>query len=415
VNDNNINEEWFAQHQRQPDMPSADEAWSDMHAKLDKEMPVDNVIVETGKGKVLPEYILYLIVVLLLLLNIKHTNESLNTKQANTPVTESLPVNASAKKQKQVSGLGNAIPPLVATEIKGNNSKHKEKLQLRSTIHYELQAEHTSITKKDNSAVEESKPIIYDTVESTADKGLAIADNDKTNTQKSKLATMHPTDSSQNNDDEDEEKLLVQAGLQWTVPIPIAGTSNYFAGPSGKNQPWRMLLPGAWVSVQADKNILMAEVNPFEAASFNPKAFYSNKEADSLMVLETSKSITKVFGISGAVSFQHNIAGNWWAGAGLQVNFWSKGLAVLTVNEHNGATNTTSSSSHLYELSKEDWQYFSKMQLYPHLQFMYRTNSYQTGLRTGITFTSLAQDAGAKNLGFAELFFRLPLISNGKK
>jgi hypothetical protein len=267
-------------------------------------------------------------------------------------------------------------------------------------------------TQKKDDIAAERETVVQDTVALSANNEVAVLYNKKPDIQKQQSNAVHSIDSLQNKEEENEEQLLVQAGLQWNLRIPVAGTSNYFTSPSGDDQAWRILLPGAWVSIKADKNILMAEVNPFAAASFNPKPFYNNKElTDSLSILETFKSITKVFGVSGAISFQHNITSNWWAGAGLQANFWRKGVAVLIVNEHNGATNISSSTSKLYVLSKDDWQYFSKMQLYPHLQLMYRTKSYQAGLRTGITFTSLAQDAGAKNLVFTELVFRLPLIN----
>lgn len=409
MNDNNINEEWLKQHQWQSDMPSPDMAWSDMLAKLDEEMPADHA---SGKGKYPRNHALYLVVLMLLLMNIKHTNEGFNTQEAKHSAIESM--SAIANKQRQIPISGNETIAQAEVQIKDTKPTNlQQPLGHRTNHRHILPA--VQAYPPNNTAIEQRKPVIHDTVEPPANPEFTVENNNATSIQKSKSLNPHPTDSSQGKDEDDEEKLLVQAGLQWTLPIPVAGTSNYFAGTSGTDQPWRVLLPGAWVSIKADKTILMAKVNPFTAASFNPKSFYSNKEVDSTSVLETFKSITKVFGVSGAISFQHNITGNWWAGAGLQANFWRKWVAVLITNEHNGATNTSSSSSKSYVLSKEDWQYFSKMQLYPHLQLMYRTNSYQVGLRSGVTFTSLAQDEGAKNLVFTELFFRLPLISNNKK
>jgi len=417
VNDNNINEEWLDEHQWQPGMPSPDAAWNDMLAKLDKEMPVASTLSKEDNKRVSRNHALYLALLLLLFMNIKHTNENIKTQQANTQTKEAIAVNTGTNGQKQVPVLNNKSSVITSAEIIGDSLKSKQVLQVHKTHNnrHVFEAGRIAVTTNNNTSTEHRTPILYDTFDAGANDENALLNNKEPGIQKSKLNTVHPTDSSQSSEEEGEEKLLVQAGLQWTLPLPIAGTGNYFAGPSGNDQPWRVLLPGAWVSIKADKNILMAEVNPFETASFNPKSFYSNKEVDSSSILETFKSITKVFGVSGAISFQHNITGNWWAGGGIQANFWSKGAAILVVNEHNVATNTSSSTSKQYMLSKDDWKYFSKLQLYPHLQFMYRTNNYQAGLRAGLTFTSLAQDAGAKNRSFTELFFRLPLVSNKKR
>jgi hypothetical protein len=76
------------------------------------------------------------------------------------------------------------------------------------------------------------------------------------------------------------------------------------------------------------------------------------------------------------------------------------------------SNNTSTSTVDNFVMRNNDWQYFSKFQLYPHVQLMYRASKYQAGLRTGATFTLLAKDNGAKNIVFTELFFRLPLLSN---
>ena len=413
MNDNTVNEEWFDQQQRQPDIPSPEAAWSNMLAKLEEAMPVDDAIGNMDKQPLFPEKKIYLLVILLLLLNVNSVKDGFYSNQKRTAAKD-VSSNASTNTQQSIAGqnTASAITDKTTTAIISNHQKHLLKAYQKKHNNTISNSEYT-FKQKENNSIAGSTAAVKDAATTTLQKEDAAINNKKISTQPPKLNPSKYTDSLANEEEADaDKKLLVQAGLQWRLPLPIAGTQHYFAGPAANEQPWRMLLPGAWVSVQADKNMLMAEVNPFASASFNPKPFYNSQIADSLAILVKLKSITKVFGVSGAISFQHNIAGNWWAGAGLQASFWKKGVAVLIVNKHDIITNTNTSSAQPYVLSKADWQYFSKFQLYPHLQLMYRGNSYQAGVRAGATFTSLAKDNGARNLVFAEAFFRLPLISN---
>jgi hypothetical protein len=364
VDDNKINDQRLDHHQWQPDMPSPDVAWSNMLGRLDKEMPINNKLGKASNKKILHNKKLYLIILLIMLLNVKHEKERLNTQQVKIQAITDSSANTSVSRQKPVTGLSDTLL-IVKQEkaIAGNNLEYTRVQQPRSASdnNHVLKAALTPAKSESDTITEKRISVLQDTIATSAGNETTILNDKKVDIQKPKSLAVQPTDSLQNsNDDNEEKKLSVRAGLQWTAPVPFAGTKNYFAGPSATAQPWRLLLPGVWIHFKADKDMLIAEVNPFAAASFNPASFYINSETSEQMTRETNKAITKVFGVAGAISYQHNIINNWWAGGGIQANFWNKGVAVLTIKEHNNATSSTNTSTENYVISKDDWQYFQR-------------------------------------------------------
>ena len=56
---------------------------------------------------------------------------------------------------------------------------------------------------------------------------------------------------------------LMEAGLEWNLSIPFSSARNILDGPNGNFQPYRILLPGAWVRLEAGKHSMSLAVNPF--------------------------------------------------------------------------------------------------------------------------------------------------------
>jgi hypothetical protein len=331
VSDYNINEQWAGQHTWQPDMPSGEEAWNKMLLKLEEEMPVATA-TQAGKQKPLPDNSLYLIVLLLLLWNVQHRAEKDNTVQASVHTAKSTTTNTPAGKQQAAIGLSNKT-------FSGTPAQTKERRNKAPLLRMRTANNSKPIFNLRNKWIPGKEILIgkneqlLSEVSKTDSSNTFTFNNNKINVQPSKETKQ--VDSLPSNNDDEVDQLSVQAGLQWTASLPIAGTQNYFTGPSANEQAWRMLLPGAWVQFKMKKDLLTAEVNPFAAASFNPKSFYSTSEMlDTQRRITTYKSLSKVFGISGTISYQRSITNNWWLGGGLQANFWNKGVAVLTTNKH---------------------------------------------------------------------------------
>jgi hypothetical protein len=212
----------------------------------------------------------------------------------------------------------------------------------------------------------------------------------------------------------DSEHIKVQAGLQWFAQIPPGSTQNYFAGPGGASQPYLLVLPGAWVSIQANRYLFMAEINPFATTVFNPKPFTTTATLVGRQTTKTNiKELNKLFGFSGAIRVNYNIAGNWWAGFGLQPTLWQNGVVTNRYSLDSGGI--VSGYKTVGRLADSDWVYFSKFQLRTDAELMYKLSSWHAGLRAGFFFTPVARNYDGPNSPLQlELFFRWAPLHLGK-
>lgn len=128
-------------------------------------------------------------------------------------------------------------------------------------------------------------------------------------------------------DSNHKKDVLVQAGLGWNVPV-TANEHNYYAkGPDGSNQLYRLLLPGAWISLNKNKQRLIAAVNPFFTAPA------SEKVDDSIRIFD--KQTIKTFGFQAGIQYGYQVTRHWWVGGGMDANWWKKGL-VFARNDSMG-------------------------------------------------------------------------------
>jgi hypothetical protein len=212
-----------------------------------------------------------------------------------------------------------------------------------------------------------------------------------------------------------KEKMLIQAGLQWNAQLPFSGASKYFYGPGASSQPYRLALPGVWLSLEAEKNLLIAEVNLFTTTVFNPKPFYTGtKVIDAQTSITETKKLNKLFGLSAAFRYSYNMQGNWWLGWGLQTNFWKKGVTGSDAEKDHNGTKTYYQTTQ--GLNDSDWQHLNKFQLRTDAELVYKTPRWHAGVRTGFFFTGVAKDANGPSSPLqVDLFFRLSLYSSNKK
>ncbi len=214
-----------------------------------------------------------------------------------------------------------------------------------------------------------------------------------------------------------EEKWTISTGLLWTLPVPLYNASNYFIGPNGLSQPYRVLLPGAWIHAEKEKHLMTLEINPFVSSLppstvFRTVTTFQNNQ-DTLVQTKDERSLVKTFGLSAGVGYQYKIISNWWIGAGVQMHYWFRAVAASNAEVQKipmgGTIGTTTNQSHIYTLTDE-WSYFSRMQVSLVPEIIYKTPKWQSGFRLCIPITPLALQDGPKHFLRAEFVYRLKLL-----
>jgi hypothetical protein len=216
-----------------------------------------------------------------------------------------------------------------------------------------------------------------------------------------------------------EDHLLLMAGLQWTAQIPTGSVGHYFAGANTRSQPFLILLPGAWINLETEKSLFNIEFNPFFSSLVPSKPFLQSANttttSDTAVTVSQSSSVNKLFGISAALGYAYSIGGHWWAGGGVQANWWNRAIATTRTDEEKNPVSDpsekiNSSSRSMYSLSDSAWNLFSKFQLNPFAEIQYRKSIWQSGLRMGIPISPLSKNEGPSYSLRAEFFFRVMLL-----
>jgi hypothetical protein len=214
---------------------------------------------------------------------------------------------------------------------------------------------------------------------------------------------------------DEEEKAVVQAGLQWNAQLHFSNLPHYFDGPDGSSQPWRVLLPGVFVSWQHERFMLTAEAMPFAGSVLANKPYSEKTLTYPGAVVTEKKSLQKVFGVSVGLLADYQLSGNWYAGGGINASYWVKGTAILD-SMFTPTSAPAFSSQKDFALSETDWKAFKRFQMGLDAELLYKSKRWQAGARGRLMFAPLINKAGQKNLLFGELYFRLPLYPlPGKK
>lgn len=219
---------------------------------------------------------------------------------------------------------------------------------------------------------------------------------------------------------EEATSLEFQLGLSWSLPLPLGGAQNYFAGPGGDLQPYRYALPGAWMSLRADNYLFALSVDPFTSSMVKPAVVDSTVSVpDSLTRIVRSIAMTKLFGLSAALHIARGIGGHWWAGGNLQGYWWRE--AVGTIHEEIERTGPTTGQGPLTSQTDSGpvpdsvWTNLTRFQIFLNGELIYRSNGWQAGIQAGFTVTPLANYGNPKNMFNAAFFFRLPLFTKQLK
>ena len=470
--DKNIHEKDFLPGQKLPiEILPVKEAWTDLKNKLEDEMPLVAAIPSFADAKPkssLQKRVLRLSLLLLLLfiswLVINElNNEDRTTKEVAEDEQKSIGNGQSATDKKGDGSLPATKDQSSAENISAGGEKNKPPHKKDVTVLKDLQEENklsgASIPTKKPSAIkgnrrgkqyvgslkEKQKRSLLNTPGKNDPKEIAA--NNTTNEKpatidepvaEKNIASGNPTDmiikkkdpvkgsiakSAANAEEQTPQyKPVISAGLQWNFQLPVYGADNYFKGSTATSQPYRVLLPGAWVSVQSEKRLLRAEVNPFYSSLLPAKPFgifttYSNTP-DTLITITETKTLSKTFGIFISADYNYNFSRNWWAGGGIHAYWQRKGITSgRGIEEKRSVINggaVANTFNRNYMLTKKEWENFRRFQLGIHGEIFYSSKKMQTGFRIGLPVGSVAKQQGQRSSLRSEILFRLPLYFSGQ-
>lgn len=224
-------------------------------------------------------------------------------------------------------------------------------------------------------------------------------------------------------EDIDSTMFVAEAGLQWNMQLPFANSSSFFTGPGTQSQPYRILLPGAWISWHSEKSLLGVQVNPFTSLLVPSKPFNTvianSTSSDTAITKTETKTLKKLFGVSAVLSYNYNVTGNWWFGGNMQATWWRSGIATSNIKTSrqslsNSFNPINTQSTTRYKLSKPDWENFSTFQMQLNLEILYRKKTWIAGFNAGLPIMPIAKITGPLNPFYAALFFRVRLWEDKK-
>jgi hypothetical protein len=384
VTNNNLNKKFFTEEDSPVPLIPTDTAWDNMHQKLEQEMP------EEKKRRLffwIPPFIGILFTVLLtgaaviiwwgqhisktfqvknengtvqyhelkdsvaVSTSAKNNSGTVNSKDAQPVATDNKsiassrniesPVNANnntgrtvAKENKRRAGVRtdtintrkakdiqqtfSPVPTLTANDQNGDKSYLKKRPK-RNGYH----PEKSSMPVRSVTAREENDgtlPFVFS-------QQMVVTDTIAVQTERSLPGVLFQSPTKA--DSVRKKAFWVGAGVQWNMPVPFAGYNYYLKGPDGKDQAYRLLLPGVWLAINKNRQRIMATVNPFVSAPMPAKDYGTGMVSinDSMQVF-AHKRMIKMFGYQVGLQYAYRLTGHWWLGGGVDGNWWRKGLVL---------------------------------------------------------------------------------------
>ncbi len=214
-------------------------------------------------------------------------------------------------------------------------------------------------------------------------------------------------------------KIKWSTGLQWNLPIAFQGPAVYFAGPSAKSQPFRLLFPALWFGVEEEKQSMVFTIHPFATGISNAGVVkQTDYWVDSLTLKSEKENLTKTFGFSFEFDYARKLQGKWWAGVGIRGSIWKKALVKKEVVTSTGAyvsdpSPVKQSETVLSPLDDYGKQNMNTIQVGPVMQVIYQKPSWQSGFQLHYALPSLVKESNQNGLR-AEIFMRLPILKRGR-
>ncbi len=179
-------------------------------------------------------------------------------------------------------------------------------------------------------------------------------------------------------------------GLQWQLPLPVQGTTNYFKGANGKSKPFNLLQPQLWISKD-----LSARSKLFLTFNARQQYFIKRKElAERTMFMATMDTgISKIYlykmsGYGASLAWSYEISRSWSASFGL--NYSLNTHALLDEQTRNTFTGNILRDS-LYGISRfsNEWRYINKSTLAANLEFYYTLKKFDIGVAASVPLSTI--------------------------
>lgn len=430
-------------------LPASDEAWNAMRRLLDEHQPEKAIPVSaesgaSGSGK------RWLVLAVLLLMSslivyqffrpadVKDSEGNIDaTRKAETEITSERN-NADAGEIDEVKDQGLNSPAVV----NGGQSKFSEKENQLGSHNAPAGNKHDgnisgkkNVNKSIGKNIADDKAVVEDEGEIKNDPdnssgiveknmdGIPGQNNKRLNNSIEKIKDTASANESEQKADDPVDDWRLAGGLFWTLPLnSLSQYETWSAGPNGQPQPYRLLLPGAWIEASHERHLMTLEFNPFASGIPRDIPFKyvegSRQGTDTLIRTYTSHTMLKSFGASLGMGYQYNINGKLWIGGSFQAILWTRAVEqegiVYEKIPSNSNPSVFTAESFNYPM-KENWEYFSKFQFNLNADLTYREKNWQTGIRTGVALTPFAQKEGPVHPFSASVFFRWRLFYLEKK
>lgn len=426
-------------------LPAADEAWNAMRRLLDEHQPEKAIPVFTESGSS-GSWKKWLAVAMLLLISslvtyqiLRPVDEDRQAKNLGITTEPETEIKLGKDKAGAENINGHTVQDMNSTGLVADdqsNALNEEKQSARKILSKKNKSGLSSDGKKNDkessekNSVTDRDDLVDNEVNGSSESKSAISEmsageiTSQNNATKKNQAAVRK-DSAAVSDkmaeptvDEPADDWRIAGGLFWTLPLnSVAQYETWSAGPNGKPQPYRLLLPGAWIEAQHERHLMVLELNPFAFGIPKDIPFKyqegSTQGVDTLIKTYTSHTMLKSFGASFGMGYQYNISGKLWLGGSFQTILWTRAVEQeSTVYEKipsNSNPSVFTAESFNYPM-KENWEYFSKFQLNLNADFSYREKNWQTGLRTGFALTPFGQKDGLVHPFTATLYFRWRLF-----
>lgn len=203
-----------------------------------------------------------------------------------------------------------------------------------------------------------------------------------------------------------------QVMLQWQFPLPAGGGKQYFNGPAGTPQAYRNFVPGLRIQNNWNNSGITLDLNAFAMQPGKDELYTLEGKKDTGRYTITGVYLTKKFGYSAAIQYQHNITRNWHAAAGLQVFRWTEASTTKEVYE---STNPPIIRDSAY-VPPIYARKISQTTLQLTAELMYDAPRWQSGIRVGVPFNRKdSTGVKVKTPVQVELLFRFRLWQRNKK
>jgi len=177
--------------------------------------------------------------------------------------------------------------------------------------------------------------------------------------------------------------LFFSAGLEWQVPVPFNGFKYSLKGPDGKDQLYRVLLPGVWLSANKGRQRIIATVNPFVNMPMPDKNYgLASVLLDPARSVIVNKRMVKIFGCQAGLSYSYQFQDHWRVGARVDGNWWKKALVLAQPNDSSGT------KPFLYSVNAKDEEKMKSFQLSGNIQLSWQRNAWEGLLQLSTPFST---------------------------